>query len=120
MQWFYPVLLGMLYGVAAMLLHEGGHIVAALALGVRVKKVGLRWNRGIFTVREMGTPGKNLLIAAAGPLTNMLLVSFWGTHPTFGLANFCYALANLLPIEGSDGSRMVACWLELRRHDRGV
>ena len=34
-------LLVMALGIPAMLLHEGGHIAAALLLGVKVKKVGL-------------------------------------------------------------------------------
>jgi len=38
----------------------------------------------------------------------------------FGLANFCYALANLLPIEGSDGSRILYCRQEIRRKDQVI
>jgi len=116
--WFFPFFRGLGLGVVAMLLHEGGHLLCALALGIRVKKVGIRWNKGIYTVRETGSPAKNLLIALAGPLTNVLLTSFWQWSPTFGLANFCYALANLLPIEGSDGSRIVNCWMQLRKRDQ--
>ena len=113
--WFFPFFHGLLLGLIAMILHECAHLVCALALGVRVKKVGILWNKGIYTVREAGSPGKNVLIALAGPLANMLLVSFWFLSPTFGLANFCYALANLLPIEGSDGSRIVNCWMQMRK-----
>jgi Zn-dependent protease len=104
-------------GLAAMLLHETAHLLAALALGVRVKKVGLKWNKGIYTVRETGPLGKNILIAFAGPLINILLASLWEWSPSFGLANFCYAFANLLPIDGSDGSRIVECWMVARRKD---
>ena len=113
--WFFPFFHGLLLGLIAMIFHECAHLVCALALGVRVKKVGILWNKGIYTVREAGSPGKNVLIALAGPLANMLLVSFWLLSPTFGLANFCYALANLLPIEGSDGSRIVNCWMQMRK-----
>jgi len=114
-EWVFPLLRGLLLGVAAMLFHEGGHLLGALALGIRVKRVGIRWNRGIYTVRETGSPSRNLLIALAGPMMNVLLIVCWQWSPTFGLANLCYAVANLLPIEGSDGSRIMGCWAQLRR-----
>ena len=116
-EWLSSSFHGLFLGLAAMLLHETAHLLTALALGVRVKKVGLKWNKGIYTVRETGPLGKNILIAFAGPLMNILMASFWQWSPNFGLANFCCALVNLLPIEGSDGSRIVRCWLQLRRKD---
>jgi Zn-dependent protease len=118
-EWFFPFFRGLSMGLAAMLLHEAAHLFAAFALDVKVKRVGIKWNKGIYTVRETGSLRKNALIALAGPLSNILLVSFSRWSPTFGLANFCYALANLLPIDGSDGSRIIACWMQLRkkRHD---
>ena len=116
-EWFFPSFRGLLLGVAAMLLHEGGHLLSALALGIRVKRVGIKWNKGIYTVREAGSPSRSLLIALAGPMMNLLLILFWQWSPTFGLANLCYAVANLLPIEGSDGSRIMSCWEQLRTRD---
>ncbi len=116
-EWFFPFIHGLFMGLAAMFLHEAAHLLAALTLGVRVKKVGLQWNKGIYTVREAGPPGKNMLIAFAGPLMNLLLISVCHWAPTLGLANFCYAVANLVPIEGSDGSRIVQCWMQLRKRD---
>ena len=102
-RWLYPFIHGLGLGVIAMLLHEGGHLLAALILGVRIKNVGMRWNKGLYTVREQGSPLQNLLIAAAGPFTNILLTLAAPWSPLFGLANFCYAIANALPIEGADG-----------------
>jgi Zn-dependent protease len=113
--WFFPFFHELLLGLIAMILHECAHLVCALALGVRVKRVGILWNKGIYTVREAGSPGKNVLITLAGPLANMFLVSFWFFSPSFGLANFCYALANLLPVQGSDGTRIVNCWMQMRK-----
>jgi hypothetical protein len=115
LEWFFPFFHGLACGVGAMLLHESSHIATALALGVRVKRVGIKWKRGIYTVRERGTPSQNLVIALAGPLANLILISSGYWSPTFGLANFCYAIANLLPIDGSDGSRVLECWQEIRR-----
>jgi Zn-dependent protease len=97
-----------------MLLHECGHLFAALALGIRVKDVGMRWNKGLYTVREQGSPLQNLLVASAGPFVNILLTTTAPWAHLFGLANFCYAIANTLPIEGSDGYRIALCWQQLR------
>ena len=112
--WLYPFAHGLGLGVIAMLLHECGHLLASLALGVRVKRVGMKWNKGLYPVRERGTVYQNLLIASAGPLVNLLLVATAPWPSPFGLANFCYALANVLPIEGSDGYRIASCWRQIR------
>lgn len=117
--WFFPFFHGLFMGLAAMLLHECAHLLAALMLGVRVKKVGLKWNKGIYTVRETGPVTRNLLIAFAGPLMNIVVVFSWQWSPTLGLANLCYAIANLAPIEGSDGLRIVQCWIDLRKKKPG-
>jgi Zn-dependent protease len=111
--WFYPVFQGFILGLLAMVLHEGGHLLAALALGIKIKSVVLRW-KGLATVREAGPPIKNLLVSLAGPLTNALLLLAWHWSPRFGLANLCFAAVNLLPINGSDGDRAWSC-LELMR-----
>lgn len=113
-QWLRPFFNGLGLGIIAMLLHECGHLLAALLLGVRIKNIGMKWNRGLYTVRESGTPLQNLLIALAGPLVNILLVGAGVWSSIFALANFCYALANMLPIEGSDGYRIAACWRQIR------
>ena len=102
-----------------MLLHECGHLAASLVLGIRVKNVGMKWNKGLYIIREGGTPHQNLLVALAGPLVNLLLIASVPWSPLFGMANFCYALANMLPIEGSDGFRVAGCWQQLR-HNRVV
>jgi Zn-dependent protease len=113
-RWLFPFINGLGLGVLAMLLHEWGHIAAALVLGVPVKSVGIRWNKGLYTVREAGTVQQNALIAAAGPFVNFLLIATEPWFPLFSMANFCYALANLLPIEGSDGFRIAGCWQQMR------
>ena len=63
---------------------------------------------------EQGTPVQNLIVAAAGPVTNILLIATAHWAPVFALANFCYAIANTLPIEGSDGYRIALCWQQVR------
>lgn len=114
LRWFCPFLNGLGLGLAAMFLHECGHIVTALTLGVPVKKLGIRWTRGLYTIRESGSAYQNLLIAAAGPLVNVLLISTEPWLRLFSMANLCYALGNMLPIDGSDGMRVAKCWQQIR------
>jgi Zn-dependent protease len=113
-QWILPFFRGVAVGVLAMALHECGHIAAAYLIGVKIKRIGIEWTKGIFTVRESGSIHQNLLISLAGPAVNVLLVGTGPWLPVFSMANFCYALANMLPIEGSDGFRVADCWRRLR------
>jgi Zn-dependent protease len=117
LHWYLPILQGMGLGLVAMAFHEAAHVAAALALGIKVKKVGLAW-KGMYTVREPGPPHKNLLITLAGPFMNLLLIACWHWWPTFGLANLVCGGVNLLPIEGSDGARVERCWQEMRKKDQ--
>ncbi len=73
LEWFFPVFWGLFLGVLAMTLHEAAHLIAALAVGVKIKKIGFRW-KGLYIVREAGTPGKNALVSLAGPLANLALL----------------------------------------------
>lgn len=111
--WFYPVLQGLFLGLVAAVLHETGHLLAAFTVSVKIKSIEFRW-KGLAIVREAGTPGRNLIVSLAGPCMNLLLVAFWHLDPKFGLANLCFGFVNLLPIEGSDGLRVMQCWDQLR------
>jgi Zn-dependent protease len=104
-----------LLGFLAMTLHEAGHWLAALAVGVRVKAVGLCW-KGLYTVRESGSPAKNFIISLAGPFANIVLMILWGHFfSQFSMANMCFAVCNLVPIRGSDGDRALTCWRQIQR-----
>lgn len=93
-------------GLGAMVLHEAGHVAYACALGVKVKRIGVRL-KGVYIVREPGSQYENLMISLAGPLTNVALLFLWHLNPTFGLANLSFAVCNLMPLRGSDGSRVL-------------
>lgn len=102
------------------LLHEAGHI-AAFRLLLR------RWPRVILSPRGLRIPlrgvlpgaGQELLLAAAGPLTNLLLSAaaclfmrcrgprYAGC--AFAAVNLLVGGANLLPLPGLDGARILAC-----------
>ena len=113
-RWFFPFFYGLMFGVGAMTLHEIAHLLAALAVGVKIKSVGFRW-KGLYTVREAGTPSKNLVVSLAGPLVNFAFLVLWHYSPMFGLANLCLGFFNLIPLTGSDGDRALTCWEDLKR-----
>jgi Zn-dependent protease len=97
--------------LVAVVLHEAAHLVTALSLGVKVKRVGLSW-RGPYIVREPGTPVENTFISLAGPGINMVLCIL-SYHVTFMFAfvNGFLSLFNLLPfIPSSDGQRVYRLW----------
>src|ERR1700750_3218923 len=119
LRWLEPVVLGFGLGVLAMVLHECGHLAAARALGGGVKRVGIDWRKGLYTVREQGSVHQNLTIALAGPSVNLLLIAVEPWFPMFSLANLCCVLANMLPIDGSDGFRGAACWPGVRGGELG-
>jgi len=111
--WWLPLIEGLLLGVLAMLLHEGGHIVASVALGIRIRSLRVGY-QGLCLIRESGPPWKNLLISLAGPFANILLLMTYHGHFHFALANLCFAACNLLPIKGADGERALRCWHLIR------
>ena len=117
--WFFPILRGMGLGLLAMAVHEAAHVAAALSLGIEVKKIGMGWT-GMYTVRHPSTPGKNMLVSLVGPLTNLALLLFWHWLPLFGLANLCIGAVNLLPIQGSDGERVLNCWQQMHKKETPV
>src|ERR1700722_2377564 len=118
--WLFSLVGTLFLGVAAMVLHEFGHLVTALMVGIRVKSVGLCM-KGMYVVREAGSPLKNLMVSLAGPLTNVVLILlFWHVSTTFTLANLCLAICNFAPVRGSDGDRALACIEEMQRQSASV
>jgi Zn-dependent protease len=104
-------------GLGAMVLHEAGHLAYAWALGVKVKRIGVSL-KGVYIVRAPGSSYQNLMISLAGPLTNVASLFLWHQYPLFGLANLYFVVFNLLPLRGSDGSRVLEIlntyWGEMR------
>ena len=118
--WFFSLAGTLFLGLSAMVLHEFGHLATSLMVGIKVKSVGLCM-KGMYIVRDAGTPMKNLLISLAGPLTNVaLILLFWGHSPKFVLANLCLAICNLAPVRGSDGDRVLRCIEQIQRETNAV
>ena len=101
---------------ASLLLHEVGHMLAAIMLRVPVREFGLCL-RGAYNRRAYaGRRRDEVLISAAGPLMNLFLVLPLLYLPVIGsklvLCNLVICLSNLLPIPSSDGSRILrTIWL---------
>jgi Zn-dependent protease len=95
----------------SLLLHEAGHILAAAALKVPVREFGLEL-RGTYVRRAYATRRRDeILIAASGPLMNLLMVVPFIFLPRLGLqlamCNMMLAVINLLPLPSSDGLRIL-------------
>lgn len=113
--WLISIAGTLFLGLTAMVLHEFGHLATSLMIGIKVKSVGLCM-KGMYIVREAGSPAKNLLISLAGPLTNVALVLlFWNVSTKFALANLCLAICNLAPVKGTDGDRALVCLEQMQK-----
>lgn len=106
--------LGLAVGMAiaaSLLLHEAGHMLAAILLRVPVREFGLCvW--GAYNRRaQAGCRRDEVLICAAGPLTNLFLALPLLYVPAIGsnlaLCNLSLCVVNLLPIPASDGLRIL-------------
>jgi len=95
----YPMLQGLVIGVSAMLLHEVGHIIMCLALGVKVKSIEWQWTKGMALTREAGCSSKNFIISISGPLMNfaLLLVCLPMHWNVFAIANLCFSESTFCP-----------------------
>ncbi len=115
--------------LAAILLHEAGHIVAARLCGVRLR--GLRLDLFGARLGLVGTMSyrRELAVAAAGPLVNVVSAAVMisacaaGTGTVsaylasgerggvFALCSLSLAAVNLLPVRSLDGGRILYCAL---------
>ena len=102
------------YTLICAVFHELGHISAARIL---VPKISVRSVLSGFRISfsHLNSYKDELIIAIAGPLTNLLIFALclpfckYGDFSLFAIMNLITALSNLLPIEGYDGYRMLSC-----------
>ncbi|MBE9373531.1 site-2 protease family protein [Saccharopolyspora sp. HNM0983] len=106
----------------SVLLHELGHCIAALRLGLPVRRIRLFLLGGISEIsRTPARPGQEGLVAAAGPAVSVVLAAVtglgwfalspggavWLLVAQTCVANLAVAVFNLLPGLPLDGGRML-------------
>ncbi|WP_282772105.1 site-2 protease family protein [Saccharomonospora viridis] len=122
--------------LASLLAHELAHAVVARRQGIEVKDITLWLLGGVASLRsEARTPGAELRIAAAGPLTSVLAAAVFGAlawlfvavdAPTLVVLLFTYlavfntviAVFNLIPASPLDGGRILRAGLWAWKGDR--
>jgi Zn-dependent protease len=123
--------------LVSLLLHEIGHALTALAFHLHVRKVTLHGFAGFTEIHpEPQGPGREFLVAFAGPLVNGILAGacFAGARFTaenskvdfllgdLGVTNLALFIFNLAPGLPLDGGRLVvaAVWRVTRDKLRGL
>ena len=115
---FPPVLL--LAILSASLLHELGHYTALRLIKGKVKEITITLFGAEMKIEGQLSYGQELLLAASGPMVNVLLAVFlshlgtrWELCYLFGGVHLVLGLFNLLPILPLDGGMLLwnaACW----------
>lgn len=119
----------LLVGLAALLVHEAGHALAAKRLGVPVNDILLHALGGLTRMAPPRSPREEFLIGAAGPLANLAAAAaLWPAHAG-GIAaisfdpraplevafavNLLLGGLNLVPAFPMDGGRILRAALSL-------
>lgn len=96
----------------ASLIHEGGHLLAMMAVGVPPQRCTV----GAFGLRldldnTLVGYEKNMLISLAGPLANGVAAAllFWMKRPDTAMVHLVLAGLNLLPASALDGGELLRC-----------
>lgn len=129
----------LIYAIAAAL-HEAGHLIAAKLLGIGISEIAFEFSGiRIVTDGSLHSYKKEMLLAAAGPLVNILafLASYtvflakgggiltmiesggsllvlgdgekYAYLSFFALSSLIQATVNLLPVKTFDGGRIISC-----------
>ncbi|HEY2491856.1 MAG TPA: M50 family metallopeptidase [Paenibacillus sp.] len=106
------------------LIHEMGHMSAAMIFGIRVRSVQLLPFGGVVTIEDGGkmTVWKEIVIALAGPLQNGIMIAIAMIFKELGSGdgaflsyvihgNAVIALFNLLPILPLDGGKITQAFV---------
>ncbi len=101
------------------LIHELGHLIAGICLGLKVKKInimpfGLSINFEDYSNKYIV---KKIIIAIAGPLVNLLIVILgiynnWDDEIIY--SNILIGMFNMIPIYPLDGGRILKYILQLK------
>lgn len=105
--------------LAAVLLHETGHILCAVLLNIPFSGLAVRPCGAVMTFDFSGTTYlREMCVHLAGPGTGILsavcaLLAFGNTASYFAGLSVWLAVLNLLPVQGFDGGGVLSCLLSL-------
>lgn len=108
-----PVVLGWFLLAAA--LHEGGHLLAAVCMGLPIRRLTLDFSGGNLELcRNLTTYPQDLILCLSGPAVNFLFVTLsvlrhW--NPVFLSAHLLLGMFNLMPVLPLDGGKAVFAFL---------
>ncbi len=109
-----------LYFFLALLVHELGHVAAMLLLRVPIRGLCLQAS-GAVIHGEFPGYGKELLCAAAGPLTGLVAAAaVLRQLPELAIVSVALSAVNLLPVYPMDGGRILRCLLLLKMEPTAV
>lgn len=102
-------------------IHEISHAIAGILLGLKIKKISIMPFGFKITFKETNFKEKleikKLIIAIAGPLTNLVVMAIaiiLKLHTNIIYANLIIALFNLIPIYPLDGGRILKSILNIK------
>lgn len=108
----------MLYSLAAIAVHEVGHIIVMIACGEKLQSVRFCAFGILIGGGSEVSDVKRIAVAAAGPLANLLPLIFI-THPYMRLTMAVTGIFNLIPIVGTDGGDIVKILLCMTLGEKG-
>lgn len=94
--------------IVALIVHEIGHALMALALGLDCHLVAKRWRLGILFGDSTLRRWQVVVVAAAGPLANVVFAAIaYELGMSMLVLGNLVAVLNLVPFPHSDGAKML-------------
>ncbi len=108
--------------LAVVIIHESGHLLSALALGVPIRSFGGgKWGLRLTFGFAHSSYIRELVVLLSGSVAGLLSV-LWIPDAAYTKWALVLNTLNLLPIEGLDGGGVLTCllhlWLSADRADR--